>query len=132
MDALSQYFLPCLSDSPEVVFYFKSGKQSWISRWILYIHGDFQKSHQQPSTRCKSRKSVPPKTDTPFSFSIQLLPALLFGVWASGGAFSGGLPVQAAVTGPLAPRPPPASRLRVRSRPPRPAGPTWRRRCRNT
>lgn len=65
-------------------------------------------------------------------WAVQLLPALLFGVWASGGAFSGGLPVQAAVTGPLAPRPPPASRLRVRSWPPRPAGPTWRRRCRNT
>lgn len=65
-------------------------------------------------------------------WAVQLLPALLFGVWASGGAYSGGLPVQASVTGPLAPCPPPASRLRVRSRPPRPAGPTWRKRCRNT
>ncbi|XP_065803336.1 CDKN2A-interacting protein isoform X2 [Muntiacus reevesi] len=44
-------------------------------------------------------------------WAVQLLPALLFGVWASGGAYSGGLPVQAAVTGPLAPCPPPASRL---------------------
>lgn len=43
-----------------------------------------------------------------------------------------GPPVQAAVTGPLAPRPPPPSRSSVCSRPPRPAGPTWRRRCRST
>lgn len=53
---------------------------------------------------------------------------LLFGVWASGGAFSGGPPVQAALTGPLS-----ASLWALRARALLvPRAPTWRRRCRST
>lgn len=62
-------------------------------------------------------------------WAVRRLGALLSGVWASRGAFSGGPPVQAAGTGPRAPAP---SRRSAGSRPPRPAGPTWRRRCRST